>query len=670
MVGITTSTGLGSGLDITGIVNQLVSAEITPKANRLDQKEVRLQAQISAVGTLKGSMSNFQSSLSALRGQLNFDGRSAISSNTSVADVTTTETAASGNYNLSVTQLADAHSLVTDSSLTAAQFTSETDVLGTGTLTFKFGTTAYDPVTDTYTSFTQNADKGSQSITITDGSLVGIRDAINNAGMGVTASIINDGTHYRLAITSTTGEASSMEITVADDDGNNTDASGLSLLDFSSSATNLSQTHAGQDALLSINGVSVTNASNTLTSTISGLNVTLNSAGTSTITVSQDTSSAKSAINGFVKAYNGLVSTMNKLSAYDPATKVGGPLQGDVTLLSIRSQLNTILASAVDGLPSDAPYRILADVGITRSSSDGTMTIDSAKLDAALQNNPKDVANLFGDQGNATDSQVSYVESLSDTPVGNYAVDVTSLATQGTFVGSAAAALTITSGVNDTLDISLGGVAGGITLTPGTYTAATLAAEIQAAINGIQTYSNAGLSVTVSENAGVLTLTSNRYGSSSAVSVTGGTGQTDLFGSSPVATDGTDIVGSIGSAAGTGSGQELTGDAGALGLKIKVTGSATGSRGSITLTRGIGVQLDALMASMLDTNGMLNDKTNSINSSIDDINAQRDQLLVRQTALHDRLQKQFIALDTLVGQLTATSNSLASQLASLPKIGG
>lgn len=669
MVGITTSTGLGSGLDITGIVNQLVSAEITPQSNRLDQREVKLQAKISAVGTLKGAMSNFQSGLSALKGQLNFDGRSATSSNTSVADVTATETAVSGNYNLSVTQLADAHSLVTDSSLAGAQLTSENDVLGTGTLTFKFGTTTYDPTSDTYTGFSQNADKGSQSITITDGSLVGIRDAINNAGMGVTASIINDGSYYRLAITSTTGEASSMEITVTDDDGNNTDASGLSLLAFNSSATHLSQTHAGQDAQLSINGVSITNASNTLTSTISGLNVTLNSTGTSTIAVSQDTSSAKNAINSFVQTYNGLITNMNRLSAYDPATKVAGPLQGDVTLLSIRSQLNTILGGAVDGLTSDAPYRILADVGITRSSSDGTMSIDSTKLDAALQSDPKAVANLFGDQGNASDSQVSYVESLSDTPVGTYPVDITSLATQGTFVGSAAAALTITSGVNDTLDISLGGVVGGITLTPGSYTAATLAAEIQAAINGIQTYSNAGLSVLVSENAGVLTLTSNRYGSSSTVSVTGGTALTDLFGSSPVATDGADIVGSIGAVAGTGSGQELTGDAGALGLKVKVTGSATGSRGTITLTRGIGVRLDALMSSMLDTSGTLSDKTDSLNSSIDDINTQRDALAVRQTALHDRLQKQFIALDTLVGQLTSTSNALASQLASIPKIG-
>jgi len=671
MVGITSSTGLGSGLDINGIVNQLVSAEITPQASRLDRREATLQAKISAVGTLKGGMSNFQSSLTALKGQLNFDGRSATSSDTSVADVTATESAASGNYNLSVTQLADAHALVTDSALTAAQFTSESSILGTGTLTFKFGTTSYDSVTDTYTSFTQNADKGTQSVTITDGSLAGIRDAINNAGMGVTASIINDGSYYRLAITSSDGAASSLEITATDDDGNNTDTSGLSLLAFNNSATNLSQTNAGQDAQLTINGISIASASNTLSSAVSGLDITLNGVGSSSIAVNQDTSSARNAIDSFVEAYNGLIGTINKLSAYDPDTKTAGPLQGDVTLLSIRSQLNTMISSAVDGLPSDAPYRILADVGITRSSTGGTMIVDSTKLDDALKNNPKDVANLFGEQGNSTDSQVSYIEALAQTPVGRYAVDITSLATQGTYVGSAAANLTITSGSNDTLDLTIDGVSDSITVTAGTYTAATLAAEIQAQINGVSTFSNAGIAVTVAEAAGVLTLTSDSYGSSSAISVTGGLGQTDLFGASPVATAGADVVGSIGSVAGTGSGQELTGDGGAFGLKVNVTGTAIGSRGTMTFTRGIGFRLDALMESMLaSSNGTLIDKTDSLDSQIADLNTQREALVQRQTSLRARLQKQFIALDTLVGQLTATSTSLASQLASIPKIGG
>ncbi len=668
MVGITSATGLGSGLDINGIVTQLVSAEIAPQANRLDRREVTLQSKISAVGTLKGSMSNFQTSLAGLKGQLTFDGRSATSSDTAVADVTATKTAAAGNFNLSVTQLADAHSLVTDSALTGAQFTSDTSILGTGTLTFKFGTTTYDSGTDTYTGFVQNADKGSQSIDITDGSLVGIRDAINNAGMGVNASIINDGTYYRLAVTSTDGAASSMEITVTDNDSNNMDASGLSLLAFSSSATNLSQTNAGQDAQLSINSIAISSASNTLSSAVSGLDITLNSIGTSAISVGQDTSSARGSIDSFVEAYNGLVGTMNSLSAYDPTTKKAGTLQGDVTLLSIRSQLNTILSSAVGGLPSDAPYRILADVGITRSSSNGTMVVDSAKLDAALRDNPDGVARLFGDQGNATDAQVSYVESLSTTPVGTYAVDITSHATQGTYVGSAAANLTISAGVNDALDLSIDGVAGSITLTAGTYTAATLSAAIQAAINGVDAFSNAGISVAVTENTGILTLTSDSYGSNSTIDITGGVGKADIFGGSPVATGGTDIVGSIGSVSGTGSGQELTGDGGAFGLKVKVTGAATGTRGSITLTRGIGVQLDALMTSMLDTDGTLKDKTNSIDSEIADITSRREALVVRQESLRARLKKQFVALDTLVGQLTATSNALASQLASIPKI--
>ncbi len=668
MVGITSTTGLGSGLDISGIVSQLVEAEIQPQANRLNRQEARIQAELSAVGTLKGAMSGFQGALTGLKGNLNFSGYNAVSSDAAIADVTVKDGAVTGNFDLSVTNLATAHSLVTDTALTGAQFTSENSIVGTGTLTFKFGTTTYDPVADTYGGFVQNPEKGTQSITITDGTLKGVRDAINAAGMGVNAAIINDGTHFRLALSSKDGAASSMEITVADDDGNNSDPSGLSLLSFNATANHMAQTGAGQDAQLTLNGIALTSASNVLTSAVSGLDITLKSAGNTSLSVTRDNATARGSINAFVESYNTLNKTMNDLSAYDPDTKRSGALQGDVTLLSIRSRLNAIIGNPVAGLSTDAPYRVLADIGITRSSIDGAMVIDSTKLDAALTDHPQAVASLFGEVGVTTDNQIDYVSAEPETQVGTSAINITSLATQGQYSGSAATNLTITAGINDAIDLTIDGVSGGIVLTPNTYTADSIAAELQSRINGLAAFSDAGISVVASQTAGVLTLLSKSYGTTSKIDVTGGNGKSGLFGAAPVATTWGDVAGNIGAYPGTGTGQELTGDAGALGLKVAVSGGATGSRGSVTFTRGIAYGLNALMDSMLDSDGTLTDRTNSLNDRVDDLGVQRESLAHRQSALQARLQKQFIALDSLVGQLRATSNALASQLASINQV--
>ncbi len=667
MVGITSSTGLGSGLDITGIVDQIVSAETSPGLNRINRKETRIQARLSAIGTFKGALSGFQSALSGVKGKLDFNAYRATSSNDTVATVTTAKGAAGGNYVLDVTQLSAAHALTTDPPLANAGFTSENDIVGTGTLTFKFGTTVYDSATDSYTSFTQNPDKGTQTVTITDGSLTGIRDAINDANMGVSASIIYDGTNYRLAINSTHGAASSMEISVSDDDGNDTDAAGLSLLTFNATANHMNQTAAGQDAQVTLNGIAISNPTNTLANAVSGLSFDLKSIGSTTVSVQADIAPAQSAISGFVRGYNDLIETMNDMTSYDPKTGRAGPLQGEISLLTVRSQLSQILSAPIEGR-ADSPYRILADIGIRLESSDGTMSIDQTRLEEALRDNPEAVAELFGAQGTTTDAQIEYDSSTAATLVGSYDINVTQIASQGTIVGSAAANLTITAGSNDTLTTLIDGVAGSVSLTPGTYTADTLAVELQTQINGLGAYADAGIGVTVSQSGGVLTLTSNRYGSVSAVDITGGNGRTGLFGGSPVVTAGQDVAGSIGSATATGSGQYLTGDGGATGLKLKVIGGSTGARGSVTLSRGFAERIDAMLTGLIGTDGTIEDISKGIDKQLDRLADDRDRLIRRRGSLRARLQKQFIALDGLVGQLRATSNNLASQLASIPKI--
>jgi len=660
--------GVGSGLDVAGIVSQLVEVERRPVAQRLDQQEARLQARLSAFGVLKSAIGSFQDSLVALSDASSFQARTASSADTGVATVSATNSAAVGSYSLNVTQLAASNSLVSDASLAAAQFTSIADSVGTGSLTFRFGTTTYDAATDNYQSFVQDPDKPAQTVQITDGSLSGIRDAVNAADIGVSAAIVFDGTYQRLSFTSTaSGAANSLEITVADDDGNDGDAAGLSLFSFNASSNNLLQTQAALDAQATINGIDITSASNTLSGNIAGLTINLLSTGTSTLTVSKDASTIAANVTNFVTQYNGLVGTINDLSSFNPDTGEAGTLNGDAVLRTLEGQFRRILSNPVDGAQDN--FTILADIGITRSATDGTLLIDSQKLNDTIANNPEAVTSLFAAYGSSADSLIDVTGFSDSTVAGNYAVNVTQLATQGQLVGSSAAALTITASVDDTLSLNVDGIDATVTLTAGTYTAAGLVMELQSQINAANEFLTAGVSVTVSESGGVLTLTSDRYGSASTLAITGGSAATNLFGAAPVASDGVDVAGTIGGMAATGTGQVLSASGDAAGLKLTISGGALGSRGVVNFSRGYADQLDLVLTDMLNSDGMFASVTNSLNDRISRVADDRDALARRMDGVEARLMAQFTALDILVASLNSTSNYLTSQLESLPVIG-
>ena len=250
-----TSTGLGSGIEVNTIVPQLVAAERKASDTRLATQEATIQAKISSWGTVKGAFSDLKSALRDLKLPSTFQKATASSSDSASLGVTAASNADTGKYNVEVQQLAQSHTLA------SMRFDDPNAIIGSGTLIFKFGATGYDADTDTYNSFTLNPDKATANITIdsSNNTLTGVRDAINAAGIGVTASLINDGEGYRLVMSTDEGGAdNSMQISVADSDGNHTDTSGLSAFAFNANATNSEQTLAAQDADLLINGVRVT----------------------------------------------------------------------------------------------------------------------------------------------------------------------------------------------------------------------------------------------------------------------------------------------------------------------------------------------------------------------------------------------------------------------------
>ncbi|MDO9101982.1 MAG: flagellar filament capping protein FliD [Candidatus Nitrotoga sp.] len=658
-----TAATSSTNLDINSIVNQLMTVERQP-INKLNVTEASFQTKLSAYGSIKGAVASFQTAMQNLGSAIKFTKLDAIPSDDTILSATASSIAVAGTYSLEVTSLAQSQKLV------AAGQSSSTAAIGDGTpttITFDFGTInggTLDSITKKYTgvtSFGSNGN-GTKSITIdsSNNSLQGIRDAINAAKIGVTATIINDGSAspYRLALSSdNNGVSNSLKISV------NGDASVTNLLAHDPAATqNLSENVTATNANFKVNGVSVSKTSNSATDVIQGVTLNLKKITTTstTVTVAHDNASVSNSVAGFVKAYNDLAKTLKDISAYNPATKQAAILQGDSTVRSLQSQLRNALGSPVVG--ASGALTTLSQIGIS-FQKDGSLGLDNTKLNNAITNNVSDIASLFATVGKGTDSLITFNSATSNTKAGSYAVNVTQIATQGNTVGNSAANTTITD-TNKELDVTVNGVSASITLNAGVYTAQTLAAELQAKINGASSFSNAGITVAVTQNSGVLSVTSSSYGSKSSVTI-GGAGVVDLLGATPTQTAGVDVAGSIGGGTSTGSGQVLSN---AQGLNITINGGALGDRGSVNYSNGYAFSLDIWTSTVLTTDGALASRTGGINNSIKDLGNRRAAIETRLVGIERRYRAQFSALDGMLSSMNQTSNYLTQQLAQLAKL--
>jgi len=646
-----------TNLDVNSIVSQLMTVERQP-INRLNVIEASHQTKLSAYGSIKGAVASFQSTMQSLSNKGSFTSLDAIPSDDTILSATASSIAVAGNYSLEVSSLAQSQKLAATGQM------SSTAAIGDGTattVTFDFGTInggTLDPITQKYTdvtSFSSNGN-GTKSITIdsSNNSLQGIRDAINTAKLGVTATIINDGsdTPFRLALSSNNkGVSNSLKISVSGD------ATLSSLLAHDPAGTqNLSETVTATNANFKVNGVSVSKTSNSVADVIQGVTLNLKSITTTptTLTVAHDKASISNSVSSFVKAYNELSKTLNDISAFNPATKQAAVLQGDSTVRSLQSQLRNALGSPVVGASGE--LATLSQIGVSFQKN-GSLALDDTKLNSAIANNVNDIASIFASVGKGTDSLITFNSATSNTKAGSFAVNVTQIATQGNTVGNSEANTTITS-ANNTLDVNVNGVSTSVTLDVGTYTAQTLAAGLQAKINGATAFSNAGIQVAVEQNGGVLSITSSKYGSISSVTINGD-GASDLLGASPTQTAGVDVAGSIGGISGTGSGQVLNNS---QGLSITISGGALGDRGDLNFSNGFAFTLEKLASSVLTSDGVIANKTNGINNLIKGIDDRRDALENRLVGIERRLRAQFTALDVLLSRMNQTSVFLTQQL--------
>lgn len=664
------ASGIGSGLDVNDLLRQIVEAERAPAENRLNLQEAKAQAEISAFGSLKSAITGFRSSLSSLKTSSGFSVNTVSVADKNLLSATASSIASNGSYSVEVESLAQSHSLAT------VAFDSLDTVVGTGTLTFNFGTTDYTPAVDPdpedYAGFTSNPDKPSKSIEITNANntVEGLRDAINNADIGVSATVVDDGTGFKLLLTSKdTGAANSLQIMV--DEGtlpaDNVDLTGLSQLAFNGSVTNTEQTLAASDAVVKLNGLSVTRETNTISGAIHGVTLNLKAAdiGNPTqVTINRDNSNAESNISNFVTKYNELAATIGGLTAYNGSEGQSGLLLGDTTTRNILSQIRREIGSVI---PNDSAYNTLSSIGIT-TLRDGTLGLNSSKLSAALADDFDTVSKMFYSNGTPTDNDISFISSTSSTQEGRYDLRVTQLATKGLFAGEASNVLTIDN-TNSLLSFKIDGVnSGDINLTEAVYADSNaLASEIQSRLNGSTGLKEGGVSVSVSYVDGHFEITSNSYGSKSVLEIV--SNNNDLgFNTNAVVTAGLDVAGTINGTTATGSGQQLTGIGPASGMVLEITGGSTGNRGVINFSEGFSGQLDSLLSGFLSSDGLITAKTNSLDTAIKNIADQRITLTKRVSAIEDRYRSQFVALDVLLGRLNVTSDYLQQQLDSLPGI--
>ncbi|MEZ5563334.1 MAG: flagellar filament capping protein FliD [Gammaproteobacteria bacterium] len=387
-----TTSGLGSGLDIAGIVDKLVAAERAPIANRLTTRESKANELLSALGKFRSSLASFQDSLKSMKELNTFQGRKITLGDEKVFTATASPTSLPGNYSVEVTSLAAAHRISS-----AAQPDAVT-AIGTGTISI------------TVNGATSSIAIGSDANTLND-----IRDAINGAtdNPGVRATIVTgtDGAH--LVVTATkTGVANAITLAVSGGDG------GLSPFVYAAGgpSNTMTQLDAATDAALVIDGIAVSSATNTVTDAIQGVSLNLLSAKPGTtlaLDIGYDTNGAKGLVGNFVNNYNKLIDTITELTKYNVDTRDAAPLLGDATVRGIRDQLRREISSVAGNVDAVS----LASIGVT-TQINGKLAVDATKLDAAIADDFNAVGGLFaGTTGLATrlDSMVTAALSGAST---------------------------------------------------------------------------------------------------------------------------------------------------------------------------------------------------------------------------------------------------------------
>ncbi|MHA6770072.1 flagellar filament capping protein FliD [Sphingobium ummariense] len=365
---ISTALGIGSGIDTQALVASLVSATRDPKEKVITDRQSLNSARISALASASSSLDTFADALNSLLAGTGFSG-TPTSSDESIASVSLLPGGVPAGLpaKLEVQQLASARILASTS---VADATASTAV-GQGTLTLTVGGT-------------------SKTITIdsTNDSYAGLAKAINDAGMGVTASVVTDNNGTRLVMKGQTGAANDFSLAAG---------TGADLAKFAWNGTDsatMKSAGAPQDAIIKIDGVEQHYSSNSIDTAIANLRIDLNKAVPGqpvTLASSEPTTSMRDLVVEFVDAYNTLIKALNTATATGTDSSNAGVLNGEASIRDMKRQLAAMTSTALAGTGT---YRTLSDIGIG-TNRDGTLTLDTNALDKAIAADPAGITQLL-----------------------------------------------------------------------------------------------------------------------------------------------------------------------------------------------------------------------------------------------------------------------------------
>ena len=653
--------GIVSGFDTSSVIESLLGFQQN-QVETFNARKADITTEQTAFKGIEAQLLTLQSSLTQLNRTTSsvFDSVSATSTHEDILRVAADNGAIQGTYQVTVQSLATAHQIGSQG------FSESSDQIGTGTITFQVGSGAATTIT---------VDQGNNT-------LESLAASINDQVEDVSAGIIFDqgSSSYRLLLTSAeTGADNVINVT------NTLDSNTGIVPDFSGPAI-----QEAANAVLTLGSgpgaISASYASNQIDGLIQDVTIDLRSAApdtTVTIDLERDTESAKAAIEGFVENYNSVIEFIENQTRFNPDTEEASPLLGNRSVINIKNRLFSL---ATNTIVTGTSTTRLSQIGIDINIS-GQLTLDSGKLDKALGGqlddvDPKDIRKLFGLNASSTNAGIEFLTggvrtAHSDVP---YQVDITQAAERATVTAtSALASSVVIDGSNDQLQITLDGVVSeSLTLNSGTYTQEQLASHVQETINNSTEL--ASHNVIVSLDNQQLVITSEAYGSESAIASLSGSASSTLGFSGTESDTGQDVAGVFivdgveEIAKGTGrllvgdSENEHTADLQLL-VKLSTDQVVSGSDADLLVSRGVTGQLNQLVNGFLDAEtGILKTVEDEFETRLESIDQSIARVEEITNSRRESLIEEFTALESILNELQTTGSFISSQLSSIRSI--
>ncbi|MEH3106138.1 MAG: flagellar filament capping protein FliD [Sphingomonas fennica] len=459
MTSISSTLGVGSGIDTSSLIEKLATAAKEPKEAAIKARETANSARISSLATVSNALSGFSTALTGL-----VEGGSLSTQPTTSDAAVLTAKAQPGarianlSARVEVTQLATAQSLVSGYAASAGT------AIGQGTITLGVGSRTMD--------LTVGPDNDSLS---------GLARSINAAGLGITASVVTDSAGARLTLKGETGAAAAFTLTPAA--GTATGLADFAYPPAGDPAKGMTLAQGAQDALLKMDGVSVSRATNTIDDLVSGVTLELKDARPGTavsIGATRPTAALGQAVNDFVGAYNELMgilkaqTTAGTTTDADGKTVATGVLSGESALRDMKRQLAGLTSMKLN---SGGGVATLAEIGVV-TNRDGTLTVNKTRLEATIAADPAGIEAMFNPGQYSSNPLVQITSPMGRAKPGTYEVtDVTPQAGGTSAQGKIAGEAALTTG--EGLVASVKSPASGLVLKPlGAVARATITVDI------------------------------------------------------------------------------------------------------------------------------------------------------------------------------------------------